>query len=232
MAPYNGAMARNWMEERLNALSKTPADLTRALGLQKRTASVFEMLKGERKLQPREYVPAAKFFKMDLNTVIALATGKSAGQDPMPDNDRDHRMDTALPSLVVWKSGDLKDSRFGGFLLYSEKAGRTGRVRRPDTLDDAENAFAFKVIDNKHAPAYTTRDIALVDPDDPITEGDDCLFTDEGKLDSGVETIIGLLIERSPKMWTVRQHASPEQVQLSRADFPDAWRIIGRYIRR
>lgn len=222
---------KTWMKDRLDALNKTPADLARALGLQKRTASVFEMLKGDRQLQPREYVDAAKFFRMDLQTVIALATGKPVDTD-IPVFNPSHEMDTQAVALLVWKSGTDRSGRFGGFLLYSAKAGTAGRVRRPDFLDHSENAFAFKVVDDKHAPAFKVRDIALVDPQDPVMAGDDCMFTNEGSLDQGTETVLATLISEAPTLWIVRQGSAEADIELPKNEFPDAWRIVGKYARR
>lgn len=224
------AIKKTWMRERLEALDKKPADLIRALGLQKRTSSVFEMLKGDRQLQPREYAPAATFFELDLQTIIALSTGQPVESMPPPRRSNGHRMDADTPTLLVWKSGPNKGGRIGGFVLYSEKAGRAGIVRRPDFLDHSENAFAFKVVNDKHADAFRTRDIALVNPDDPVTAEDDCLFTDQDRLDVGAETIIATLLRDEPDQWIVRQ--GDTDMKLPKAEFPDAWRIVGKYSRR
>lgn len=137
--------------------------------------------------------------------------------------------DAAIPPLILWKSAPGGRAEIGGWMLSAEK---TGEVPRPDFLFFSKRAFALTILNDRNAPAYRTRDTALVDPDSPITAGDDCLFLNSPEAQGGAETVIGCLVRSTDKLWIIRQHASRRESELHRSEFPNAWLIVGRYNRR
>lgn len=134
----------------------------------------------------------------------------------------------ALPTLVVWKTAAGAAVGRGVFMLVQEKA---GEVERPDFLEFAGKAFAIKVIDRENEPVYRLRDRVLVNPDDPVMEGDDCLFGDL-KPPPGAESVIGRLIRSTPTLWIIEQYAAKGERELPRKKYPNAWPLVGRYIGR
>ncbi len=230
----------NFLKERLVEIGKTPAAFARALGLPK--ARAYEMQKGDRRLQPGEIGPAARFLEWSEAELVARLEGRSPAASGSHSSIRsaDHntvsevrvplrQADAAIPPLILWKSLPGGRAEIGGWMLIAEK---TGEVPRPDFLFFSTRAFAVTILDDKMAPAYRTRDRALVDPDSPVTAGDDCLFTDTPDPPNGSEMIIGCLISSTAGLWKIRQHASKRERELQKSEFPNAWLIVGRYNRR
>lgn len=137
--------------------------------------------------------------------------------------------DTPPPPLVLFKTEQLEKSRGGGFMLSVQPA---GEVERPDFLRYSAKAFAAKVLDDNNAPAYRKRDVILVDPESPSIEDEDCCFAGDITTDGGALAVIGCLISSTATTWKVRQYAVKGERDLGKADFPNAWPIVGRYNRR
>lgn len=155
---------------------------------------------------------------------------------PLPDTLREGvqpqatlERDGLLPPLILWKSARIDGGRKGAFLLANEKSGET---ERPVFLRFSENAFAFNVQNDANSPAYRVRDIVLIDPDAPVADLDDCLFTADPAPQPGVESVIGRLIRSTDVDFFVHQYAISGEIKLPRSAFPNAWLIVGRYIRR
>lgn len=134
----------------------------------------------------------------------------------------------ALPALIVWKSLPARGSRFGGFVILAEK---DGEVPRPDFLQYNQKAFAFKVITDANMPVYRPRDRLLVDPETPAIPGDDCLFGDGIELTDGSSCVVGHLIRSTATLWIVHQYNTRGEIELPKGEFPNAWPIVGRYMR-
>ncbi len=81
-------------------------------------------------------------------------------------------------------------------------------------------------------PAYRRWDILIIDPDSPAIEGEDCLFSDSPKADSGVLSVIGCLKSSTGTAWKVHQYGTKRDHDLPKSEFPEAWPIVGRYNRR
>ena len=212
-----------WIEARLKALGKSGAAFGRALKIPKER--VYEMYRGDRRFKASEIAPAAAFLEMSENELARLVAGYQLSVSP-------ERMalrinDEALPTLVVWKSAVTGRERSGAFLLTNKP---DGDVDRPKFLEFSEKAFGCRVLTGDNDPVFRLRDIVLVNPDEPLEEGDDCLFlTSDG---STAEAIIGRLIRIEAGEWIMRQYAAASDRSLDRGEFQHAWRIVGRYYRR
>lgn len=231
VVPY----AMDWLKARLSAVGLTGADFAKALGLPK--SRVYEMQSGKRRLQPKEIAPAAHALKMTEAELLAAIEGRSR---PAGTNGRDHEIDigsirplrqgdTPPPPLVIYRTAQGERSRQGDFMLYAERAGETDR---PEFLRFSGKAFAARILGGENNPAYRPRDLVLVDPDTPLIEGEDCLFTGNVNDPNGALSVIACLISSTGKAWITRQYGVKGERELQRAEFPNAWPIVGRYNRR
>lgn len=235
VVPY----AMDWLKGRLRELGKTGADFGRALGVPK--SRVYEMQRGERRLQPDEIGNAARFLQLSEAELIARLEGRTDHRTKTAGNGASRNEidissirpirqgDISLPPLLIYRTAMGELGRQGGFMLRAE---RVGEVARPEFLRFSEKAFAARVLDDRNAPAYRRRDAVLVDPDTPPIEGEDCLFTADPYGPGGAFSIIGCLVSSTTTCWRIRQYAVKGTKELPRSEFPNAWPIVGRYNRR
>lgn len=136
-------------------------------------------------------------------------------------------LEMAPEALILFRSAP--GGRSGGeTLIYKERA---GLVPRPDFLRYAKEAFASTVADDLNSPAYRTRDTVLVDPTHPAVVGDDCMFVRD-KTANPMITVSAHLVKITATNWTVHNYSGKQRdYDLPRADFHEAWRIVGRYNR-
>ena len=224
----------DWLRIRLKEIGKSGADLGRTLGIPK--SRVYEMFRGERRLQPEEVRPTARL----LGWTDAVLLARLEGRPETPDGPAAARSEIgeiaslplgapALAPLVMYRTVPGERDRTGGFMVVKEQ---TGSVVRPEFLRGSAKAFSAKVLDDTNRPAYRARDVILVDPDDVPLEGDDCLFTNELSPAPGQHAVIGCLVSSTGDRWVIRQYAVEEPLILPKAEYAFAWPIVGRYNRR
>lgn len=225
-----------WLRVRLRILGKSGAELARHLDIPRER--VYEMYKGTRRLQQEEIGPTARFLEWSETELIANLEGRAlnetnkqsgniAAQQSVPAVP--NYTDTSLPPLVLYKTAQSVRGPWGGFMLLAQ---RTDEVPRPFFLKFSEKAFAFRILDDRMHPAYRRWDTVIIDPDGPPVEDEDCLFTDGSVLPTGGLSVIGCLKSSTDMHWTVHHYGTKQDHNLPRADFPDAWPIVGRYNRR
>ena len=120
------------------------------------------------------------------------------------------------------------DGRRGNTLIHKKKVGET---ERPKFLEFAAEAFAFDAADDVMSPAFRTRDTLLINPESAPADGDDCLFVKAGSKDP-MDALGRHLVKATASTWTVRQYNPRKDVELARADYPQAWPIVAIYKRR
>lgn len=218
------------IRQAMEAAGKTPVDIARHLEIT--DAAVSFWFANDSGPKASRLAKLASFLG---TTVEALLTGQApssaAQQEP-----RDispfvplRPADTPPPPLVRWRSGVATDGRAGAWMLTSDK---DGVAERPEFLRYAEKAFATKVIDGSNEPAYRPRDTILIDAGAAALPGDDCIFTDETKVHAGSPAMLGQLVRSTPRLWIIRQYARKAELELPRAEWPNAWPVVGRYNRR
>lgn len=218
----------DWLRPRLREINKTGVEFAKALGVAK--ARVYEMYKGKRQLQADEIEIAARFLGWTQTELLARIAGRDPAATGSDTEGRSSlRRDGAqLPTLLLWKSIAGGSSRGGVFMLSGVKA---GEVERPDFLEFAEKAFATKVVTADNEPVYRPRDTLLVNPEETPVSDDDCVFSGPPDHSGWQPAIVGCLIRSTPALWIIRQYAIPGERELSRKDWPNAWRIVGRHHR-
>lgn len=225
----------DWLKPRLQALGISAAAFGRALGLPK--SRVYEMQRGDRRFQPEEIATAARLLQWTEAELLARIEGRNPTAGT---NGEYHEVDissirplrqgaTPPPPLVIYRTAQREGGRQGDFMLYAEKAGETDR---PEFLRFSGKAFAARILDDKNSPAYRRRDLVLVDPDTPPIEGEDCLFVGNPNDPKGSDSVLGCLVSSTATKWITRQYGIKGDRELPKADFPNAWPIVGRYNRR
>jgi hypothetical protein len=230
------AYGMRWMQVRLRHLGKSGAALARHLGIPRER--VYEMFAGKRRLQQKEIGPTARFLEWSEAELIAHVEGRVLNetnkqtaqgalqqiapiQQPLADN--------TLPPLVLYKTAQTLDTGRGEFMLLAQ---RTDEVPRPFFLKFSTKAFAVRVLNDRMEPAYRRWDTLIIDPDSPMIDGEDCLFTDNPESPGGGLSVIARLISSTDGHWSVHQYGTKQDLDLPKAEFPQAWPIVGRYNRR
>jgi phage repressor protein C with HTH and peptisase S24 domain len=225
-----------WMKRRLRELDKSGAAFARHLGIPKER--VYEMWAGKRRLQQEEIGPAARFMELSEAELVARLEGRPLNETKKQTEQTATQqvafaqqpfIDITLPPLVMYRTAHATGAVRGAFMLFSQKI---DEVPRPFFLKFSTKAFSFRVLDDRMHPAYRRWDILLIDPDSPGIEGEDCLFTDRPEADSGSHSVIGRFKASTGTQWTVHQYGPKRDLDLSRAEFPNCWPIVGRYNRR
>jgi transcriptional regulator with XRE-family HTH domain len=106
-------------------------------------------------------------------------------------------------------------------------------IARPLKLIAATDALGFIVQDALMDPAFRVGDIAYANPAGRAFPGDDCLLLRvlrEGPIREYL-ALARYLVSEGPTHWLVRQFDPREQYELSRVDWPECWKIQGKYSR-
>ena len=98
---------------------------------------------------------------------------------------------------------------------------------RPLPLQRARDAFATYVVGDSMAPAYENGDLIFVHPRRPPARDTDVLIA--GKKVKGERQVLLRRLSRwTTKNWCTIQYGPRRQQELSRSNWPHAFRIIGR----
>lgn len=172
-----------------------------------------------------------------LHTTTDYLLGKTDDPTrPMRTNmDEQPLPDSHLPSFVagsnipVWHAG-MPGGKMGEVLLREK---HIDSVTRPKELAGALEALAFVIQDGLQDPAFRIGDIAYVNPVRPAIAGEDCLLV--RPMADGPErqylVLARYLVSSTPTHWLVRQFDPRKQYELSKADWPQCWKILGKYSR-
>jgi hypothetical protein len=217
------SMPMTWMKERLTEVGKRPIDLARHLNIP--PSRVYEMLKGERRIQPREIPLIATFLNMTSQQIVGHLNVTDA-TPPVPV----FSADAPLGPLVVWRGARGGD---GGWIVFNEVA---GEVARQDFLAFSKSAFATMVIDALNEPVYRVRDRIVIDPASPCAIGDDCFLMNAPetvKPGDGTPAIMGRLVKEEAQHWQLEQYASPgKPIRVPKSKCGACFPIVGRYLGR
>jgi hypothetical protein len=212
-----------WLKKAISDAGKRPIDLARYLHLP--PARVYEMLKGERRIQPREIPLIATFLNVPPQQIV----GHLNVTDDIPAGPA-LSSDSPLGPLVVWRGARSGE---GGWIVYNEIA---GEVARPEFLAFSKLAFATMVIDALNEPVYRVRDRVLVDPGRPVAAGDDCFLmnpVESVQPGEGTAACIGRLIKEEAQAWVLEHYTAPgKPIKALKAKFAACYPIVGRYLGR
>lgn len=179
-----------------------------------------------------------------------LAEALRTTQDFLLGNTDDH-----FPTAQIGFNGHKKETVGGKGLQQTDSAstlgvwettpgsGRMGEayirenvvdsVVRPVQLQGAKKALAFRILDDTQDPAFRDGDIAYVDRMRKALPGEDCLLARPaatGRTDA-YHVIPRFLISSTADSWRVRQYNPRREYDLPKADWPEAWKIQGKYSR-
>src|SRR3546814_749455 len=103
---------------------------------------------------------------------------------------------------------------------------------RPDFIRFSMTAFAIVVQDECNSPVYRARDRILINPESPVTPGDDVVLgsgNDLLTLDE-LHLIPGQLTKMTATGWSLTQYADGHQRPFPIEQFPMAWKIVSRFM--
>jgi transcriptional regulator with XRE-family HTH domain len=132
-------------------------------------------------------------------------------------------------TIPVWQT--LPGGGRMGEVVLREK--HVDSIARPLNLIAAVEALGFIILDAFMDPAFRIGDIAYVNPAGPASPGDDCLLV--RILSDGPErqylALARYLVSDTLTHWLVRQFDPRDQYELPKADWPECWKICGKYSR-
>lgn len=215
-----------WLRLRLRAVNATASDLARHLKLP--PVRVYEMIKGKRRFQPNEVAKAASFLKIGEAQLLQLIEGRIDVKDVGIDHVIALPWADASGVSVPLLRATL--SLHGLWLLHANE--ENGAIVRPDLIRFSQTAFTIVIQDERNSPVYRARDCILIDPDIPVSLGDDVVLSTAVNLVAGnrLEVIPGQLTKMSEAAWSLKQYAIGAEHAFSRTQFPSAWRIVSRFM--
>lgn len=104
-------------------------------------------------------------------------------------------------------------------------------VKRPAPLMGVTGAFAVYVVGDSMSPAYEQGDLLLIHPGKPIERGLDALLTDAPEHGEW-RAIVKRVDNWTEKVWRLTQFNPKKSYEVSKSEFPKAFRIVGKYNRR
>lgn len=106
-------------------------------------------------------------------------------------------------------------------------------AERPPFLRYSQFAFGVYVHGNAQSPAYEPRDLIIIDPNRPVSTGDDCLFVQGFNITEiqPFRAILRRLVTEEATEWTVRQFNPETVAKLAKVEWPRALFIAGKYNR-
>lgn len=205
-----------WLKTRIEDLGKKPIDLARHLNVA--PARVYEMLKGDRRLQTHEVALTAAFLEWPIANVMTLLDGKKpkAPSPPPPPAPPPSTQVTAEPprtgppDIPVWASAQAGDD--GAIILVPDPI---DYIRRSERMQFVKSPFAFNVLGDSMSPAIEHGDQVVVNPSVVAAPGNDCVFIHEGP--EGMLALIKRLLRPRTNGWHVRQFNPPKDFEIPKA---------------
>lgn len=212
------------LKRRLEDIGKKPIELARHLGVP--PARIYELLKGQRRLQTKEIGPTATFLSLPESTVLSWAQGGAepapqkptapTSRQPILPDDRD-----AARGLEVWASAEGGEE---GAMLIS--TGPIDYIPRPAGLP-VRGSFAVYLLGDSMSPAYDHGDQLYINPNKPIRGGLDCLFIKEME-DGTLMALAKRLVRPTADKWRVKQFNPAKEFDLDRRVWSKAWMVAGK----
>lgn len=104
-------------------------------------------------------------------------------------------------------------------------------VRRPAPLAEVKDGYGLIISLDSMIPEFKPGDTALVHPHLPPIRGEACVFyADDGK--GTVRATIKSFVSKTATQWHVEQWNPPKKFTLSRAEWQQCHRVVGKYGRR
>jgi len=98
-------------------------------------------------------------------------------------------------------------------------------ISRPQPLAGVTDAYAVVVSSGEMEPAFEVGDRVLINPLLPPEEGKDVMLRNDNR------ALIARLDKVSKDTWTVHQHSNGKRFKVSRKQFPDCHRVVGKFSR-
>jgi phage repressor protein C with HTH and peptisase S24 domain len=123
-------------------------------------------------------------------------------------------------SLPVWASAE------GGQGAWVVDDHPMAWIEPPENLVDVTGAFAVRLMGTSASPRYEHDDVLYINPSRIIQTGDWCLFLRETR-DGTKYAAVKKLVRRTTKVWVVAQLNPAKQIELDRAEWQRAFKVVG-----
>lgn len=115
--------------------------------------------------------------------------------------------------------------------IVVNRAKVVAHLPRPTFLQGNEHAGAVRVHTSEMSPLYEIGDTPIIQPGEPVRPGDDVLLVrprGDGKLDA----LCRRLLKINDDSIRVRQYDPQRDYNVTFAEWPELWLIVGKYNRR
>jgi phage repressor protein C with HTH and peptisase S24 domain len=194
----------------------THDEAAEAMGISR--GQFIKLERGERGLTEARLQKASRIFGVSVDAVL--------GSDTAP-NRRDKPPGGAFEAEI-----EVFASAEGGPGVMVVSADPIETVPRPWYLGNIKEGFAVLIAGESMEPAYEAGDLAIVNPKLPFVRGADFIFTTGDREDADWRGTIKRLRGWTDKEWRVEQFNPRREFSLSRKEWPEALRVVGRHSRR
>jgi hypothetical protein len=138
-------------------------------------------------------------------------------------------VDEDVPKLPVYRT-TTAEGRMGGWVVDGTRIVDESPRNQRQLL--AIRAFQVEVMDDRNDEVFQLHDFLTIDPDQEGHPQENCLFVGDLWQAGGAPAMVGKMISHDAKEWVIRQHNVQGNIKLPKSEFPYAWRVTDRTLRR
>lgn len=218
-----------WIQEFLDRLGKSQADLAAHLGVAR--PRVSEMIHGKRRLQPNEIAKLARFLGVSPDRIVALIAGQP---DPGPANPtvverKSVASATVLPPLSEMpRDLPILGTVSGGVGGLQDMNGQAvDWARRPPRLAGRTDVFGVYVEDQSMVPAHRPGALLIVERARPPAPGDDVVIEIlPANPREERRALIKRLVAINGKIVRLEQYNPPRELEFPRQQVASIYRVM------
>lgn len=178
-----------------------------------------DCLNGNSQFKTSELPQLAAFLKWSPAEVLAVIADQAPRQGEVK----------TMPLTVSREDLDLpvlgaEDVGGGIFTLSTEAVAVTSR---PVMLRQSKNSFAFRVISDAMDPVYERGTLIFIDPTIPAAIVENALLSSTPDAGGQVRYTIRRILDITEAHWRVKQWKPEKTTNLSRAEWPTAYKVMG-----
>lgn len=238
--------SRMTLASRIEAARKvqkiSQGDLARRLGITRPTVSMWES--GQNVPRLPTIAELAKVLCVGQEWLVT-GVGRGPGMDvtaPLKQNkDQVLSQKVSDQKNLGFSIDDAAPVRFSHDLdmpVYAGAEGGSGEllihgepvdyISRPTSLEHVKDAFAVVVTGTSMVPAFKPGELAMVNPRQAPAPGDDCILVSTNEVTGERRGMIKEFVRSTATVWVVRQYEPAETLELPRAEWQTAYKVVGK----